>query len=63
MLPQQVKKAGSQWGSEPVVQHWVTGGQANRPQQKTGGGGAQKLGTAVEQHCVPGAQAWLPQHR
>ena len=53
--------AGSQWGSEPVVQHWVTGGHAKRPQQKTGGGGAQKLGTAVAQHCSPGGHAWFPQ--
>jgi hypothetical protein len=62
VLPQQVKIDGSQWGSAPVVQHWVVGGQAKRPQQKIGGGGAQKLGTAVVQHWSPGGHAWFPQH-
>ena len=58
MLPQHWKVAGSQWGSVPVAQHCVNGGQANRPQQNTGGGGAQKFGTAVVQHwLVPGGQA------
>lgn len=60
MSPQQVKLAGSQWGSLPVGQHCAMAVQAKRPQQMRPEG-AQKLGVEVVQHWVNGGQAWLPQ--